>query len=72
MKPSISLGGLVTRGTARAATVLDKPRRRKVGVRLDIERYIAFKAYAARRGMTGEQVLEQAIDRLLTSDAGPA
>lgn len=45
-------------------TVCGEPRR-KVGVRLDLERYEAFKAFGARSGLTGEQVLVLALDRLL-------
>lgn len=41
--------------------------RRKVGVRLDLDRYVAFKAFCARAGLTGEQALELALDRLLAS-----
>jgi len=61
---------------ARAATPLIEPlvppfrpqgvQTRRIGVTLDQDRYVAFKLFAAERGLTGEQVAIIAIDRLLT------
>ena len=39
---------------------------RRIGVTLDHDRYVAFKIFAAERGLTGEQVAIIAIDRLLS------
>lgn len=63
---------LLKRG-GRKATLQDQPPRktyRKVGVRLDLDRYAAFKAFCARAGITGEQVLERALDQLLSTGNG--
>lgn len=38
---------------------------RRVGATLCTDTYVAFKAYVARRGITGEQVIVGAIERLL-------
>jgi hypothetical protein len=37
----------------------------RVGATLPIDMYIAFKAHVARRGVTGEQAILAAIERLL-------
>jgi hypothetical protein len=59
--------GLLKRGprgrVGEAAAV--RKTHRKVGVRLDVERYAAFKAFCARSGLTGEQALVRALDHLL-------
>ena len=39
--------------------------RRRVGAALPIDIYVAFKAYVARNGITGEQAIVAAIGRLL-------
>ena len=39
---------------------------RRVGVNLDPARYVAFRTFVAERGLTGEQVMIIAIDRLLS------
>ena len=39
---------------------------RRVGVNLDLERYVNFKAFCALHGMTGEQVIIAALDRLMS------
>lgn len=39
---------------------------RRIGVNLDMARYVAFRTFAAEHGLTGEQVAMIAIDRLLT------
>ncbi len=38
---------------------------RRVGAHLPTELYVAFKAYVARTGLTGEQVIERAIEQLV-------
>ena len=38
---------------------------RRVGATLPIETYVAFKAYVARAGLTGEQAIVAPIQRLL-------
>jgi hypothetical protein len=67
-------GGLISR---RAAAIpppepMVRPRRkadgRRVGVTLQTDTYVAFKAYVARRGVTGEQAIVSAIERLLKDD----
>lgn len=42
--------------------------RRKINVTLDQERYVAFKAFAAMHGLSGDNVAVIAIDRLLAND----
>ncbi len=62
--------GLLKRSGPRP-TPLGKPQGktyRKVGVRLDLERYAAFKGFCARAGITGEQALVRALDHLLSSE----
>ncbi len=39
---------------------------RRIGVNLDMDRYVSFKAFAAESGLTGEQVAIIALDRLLS------
>jgi len=39
---------------------------RRIGVTLDQDRYVAFRTFAAERGLTGEQIAIVAIDRLLS------
>jgi len=39
---------------------------RRVGANLDTDRYVAFKAFVAASGLTGEQVIVIAIDRLMS------
>lgn len=74
----LDAGLLRRKGTAHPPrrVLADEPRR-KVGVRLNLSRYAAFKAFGARSGLTGEQVLVLALDRLLgcadrRSASGPA
>ena len=43
---------------------------RRVGANLPTDLYVAFKAYVARTGGTGEQAIVEAIERLLDQDAG--
>ena len=38
---------------------------RRVGSHLPTELYVAFKAYVAGTGLTGEQVIERAIEQLV-------
>ena len=38
---------------------------RRVGATLPCETYVAFKAYVAREGITGEQAIVEAVDRLV-------
>ncbi len=61
----LDAGLLRRRGAAPSRRKVGGEPRRKVGVRLDLERYEAFKAFGARNGLTGEQVLLCALDRLL-------
>lgn len=45
-----------------------RPRRsegRRVGTTLPAELYVRFKGYVARHGVTGEQVIAEAIERLV-------
>jgi uncharacterized phage protein gp47/JayE len=51
--------------TKRAIRIRRKIDGRRVGTTLTIDTYVAFKAYVARQGMTGEQVIVAAIERLL-------
>jgi hypothetical protein len=41
------------------------PGSRRVGAHLPTELYVAFKAYVARSGATGEQAIVAAIDKLI-------
>jgi hypothetical protein len=43
----------------------DQPRRR-ISVGLDQDRYVRLRALAAETGLTGEQVVIVALDRLMT------
>jgi hypothetical protein len=38
---------------------------KKVGVRLDVERYVKLRTYAAQHDLTGEEVLVAALDAYL-------
>ncbi len=38
---------------------------RRVGARLPTDLYVLFKAYVAREGLTGEQAIAAAIERLV-------
>ena len=40
-------------------------RGRRVGATLPTETFVAFKAFVARNGMTGEQAIAMAIERLV-------
>ncbi len=42
-----------------------KPEGRRVGATLSIETYVAFKAYVARSGVSGERAIVAAIERLI-------
>ncbi len=39
---------------------------RRIGVGLDQERYVRFKAFVAGSGLSGEQVIIIALDRLMS------
>jgi hypothetical protein len=41
---------------------------RRVGATLPTETYVAFKAHVARHGITGEQAIVAAIERLLRNE----
>jgi hypothetical protein len=43
---------------------------RRVGATLPLETYVAFKAYVARQGITGEQAIAEAIERLVRDPGG--
>ncbi len=64
-------GMLVTRkGDGRpppepAIRLRSKTEGRRVGATLPIDTYVAFKAYVAQHGVTGEQTIVSAIERLL-------
>ena len=38
---------------------------RRISVTLDLDRYVAFRTFAATQGLTGEEVALIALDRLL-------
>jgi hypothetical protein len=38
---------------------------RRVGTRLPIDLYVRFKAYVARQGLTGEEIITSAIEQLI-------
>jgi hypothetical protein len=42
---------------------------KKIGVRLDNERYVRLRTYAAQHDMTGEQVMIAALDAYLEAKA---
>jgi hypothetical protein len=41
---------------------------RRVGATLPTDLYVRFKAYVARRGLTGEQTIVAAIEQLLAAE----
>jgi hypothetical protein len=67
-----SIGMMPSAGTATPLTEpLVPPVRpagptRRIGANLDTERYVAFKAFVALSGLTGEQVVIIALDRLMS------
>jgi hypothetical protein len=64
-------GGLVSRKGAAlpppepAIRTRRKHEGRRIGATLPTDTYVAFKAHVARRGLTGEQAIVAAIERLL-------
>lgn len=57
--------------TPLAEPKIKAPRRtksRRVGASLPMELYVRFKAYVARRGVTGEEAIIAAIEALLARD----
>lgn len=38
---------------------------RRIGATLPVEMYVRYKVYVARHGMTGEQVILEAIEKLI-------
>jgi hypothetical protein len=48
-----------------AARPVRKAERRRVGSYLPTDLYVAFKAFVARSGTTGEEVILEAIERLI-------
>ena len=57
--------GVATPPPEPAIRIRQKADGRRVGATLPTETYIAFKAHVARHGVTGEQAIVAAIERLL-------
>jgi hypothetical protein len=68
-KAAVITGDLLKRkGADRAELALNAVgRSKKVGVRLDNDRYVRLKTFAAQHDMTGEEVLMAALDAYLKS-----
>jgi hypothetical protein len=66
-KATAITGDLLKRkGAERDELVLNAiGRNKKVGVRLDNDRYVRLKTFAAQHNMTGEEVLTAALDAYL-------
>jgi hypothetical protein len=66
-KAAVITGDLLKRkGADRSEVALSAlSRSKKVGVRLDNDRYVRLKTFAAQHDMTGEEVLMAALDAYL-------
>ena len=63
--PLVSRKGEARLPTESAVRVRRPARGRRVGATLATELYVRFKAHVAREGITGEQAIADAIERLL-------